>query len=124
MPPVDVLLFKENDGTVPVADWLKGLESKAQDKCYVGMERLGELGYELRRPQADYLRDGIYELRIRYRRLNHRLLYFFFGDTAVVVSHGLTKEDRIPDVDIDRAVDRKRKFKHDPESHTFVWEGR
>ena len=37
---------------------------KVQDKCYLLLERLREMGHELRWPEADFLRDGIYELRV------------------------------------------------------------
>jgi hypothetical protein len=35
---------------------------KVQDKCHLRLERLREMGHELRRPEADFLRDGIYEI--------------------------------------------------------------
>ena len=41
------------------------------------------------------LRDGIYELRIGLQGLNYRILYFFHGKEAAVVSHGLIKERRV-----------------------------
>ncbi|MGO9566067.1 MAG: hypothetical protein ACLP5H_00860 [Desulfomonilaceae bacterium] len=41
---------------------------------------------------------------------------------AVVISHGLAKEDRVPADEIDKAVERKRKFEDDPEPHISVWE--
>ncbi len=63
----------------PFLDWFDGLPPKAQDKCRVRIERLRELGHELRRPEADYLRDGIYELRVKHQGVNYRLLYFFHG---------------------------------------------
>ena len=122
MPKVDVIFYKEDDGTVPMVDWLRSLQTKAQHKCYVKMERLADCGHELRRPEADYLRDGIYELRAKFQRLNLRMLYFFIGGVAVVISHGLTKEDRVPAFEIDRAVERKRKFEDNPEPHISVWE--
>jgi hypothetical protein len=31
---------------------------KAQQKCLARLKRLEDLGHELRRPEADYLRDG------------------------------------------------------------------
>jgi len=105
-----------------VVDWLHRLQTKAQDKCYVKMERLAECGHELRRPEADYLRDGIYELRVRFQRLNLRCLYFFFGAMAVVISHGFSKEGSVPASEIDRAIERKRKFEEDPEPHIALWE--
>ena len=46
------------------------------------VQRLAELGHELRRPEGDHLRDGIYELRAR---LNYRLPYFFHGQLAAVL---------------------------------------
>lgn len=122
MPPVEIIFYKEDDGTVPMIDWLKSLQTKARDKCYVKVERLAQCGHELRRPEADYLRDGIYELRVKFQKLNLRVLYFFFGGTTVVISHGSAKEDRVPAVEIDKALERKRKCEDDPESHIAVWE--
>ncbi len=86
MPPVQVVLYKEDDETVPVLDWLEQLPIKVQDKCAARVNRLMELGHELRRPEADYLRDGIYELRVRYLHANYRMLYFFSGNQAVVLN--------------------------------------
>lgn len=124
MPKIDVIFYKEDDGTVPMVEWLRDLQGKAQDKCYVKLERLADSGHELRRPEADYLRDGIYELRVKFQRLNLRMLYFFFGGMAVVISHGLSKEDKVPASEIDRAVERKSKFQDNPEPHISVWERR
>ena len=45
-------------------EWFDELPAKVQDKCYLRLERLREMGHELRRPEADFLRDGIYELRV------------------------------------------------------------
>ena len=53
----------EEDGTAPFLSWLLSLPDRAQDKVRLRVQRLAELGHELRRPEADYLRDGIYELR-------------------------------------------------------------
>lgn len=79
MPETEVLIFAEDDGSAPLLVWLDGLPSKVQDKCLVRIERLREVGHELRRPAADSLRDGIHELRVRFLRVRYRMLYFFFG---------------------------------------------
>jgi phage-related protein len=118
MPRTSVFLYRDDDGTVPLLEWLDTLSQKARDKCRVRIERLRELGYELRRPEADYLRDGIYELRARRQRVNYRMLYFFYRDTAAVLSHGLVKEARVPAKEIDRAAENRRKFDKDPGRHT------
>ena len=122
MPKVRLVLFQETDGAVPLRDWLDGLPRKATDKCLVRLERLEELGHELRRPEADLLRDGIYELRTKHQRVNYRMLYFFHGQEAVVVSHGFSKQQaQVPPREIDLALRRKAEFEKNPEAHTFDW---
>lgn len=83
------------------------------------MERLSELGHELRRPEADYLRDGIYELRADVSGIHCRVLYFFHGTTAVVISHGVIKKQKVPPQEIERALRRKARFESDPAKHTY-----
>jgi phage-related protein len=119
MPKTEVLFYLEGDGTVPIINWLDGLTENAQVKCLARMKRLEELGHELRRPEADFLRDGIYELRIGLRSINYRILYFFHQQLAAVVSHGLTKEQQVPPREIDMAIERMKKFKANPKRHTF-----
>jgi len=117
MPGTDVLIFAEDDGTAPLLGWLDTLSAKAQDKCIVRIERLQEFGHELRRPEADLLRDGIYELRMRLQSVNYRMLYFFH-DKRAVISHGLTKEKEVPEREIELALKRKHRFASDPDKHT------
>ena len=118
MPETRLVFFREDDGTVPLLDWLDGLSPRAKAKCLVKLTRLKKLGYELRRPEADYLRDGIYELRIGLAGINYRMLYFFHGTIAAVLSHGLVKERAVPAKEIDAAVERSRRFERDPKRHT------
>lgn len=103
----------------PVLEWLESLPEKALDKCTVRIERLQELGHELRRPEADFLRGGIYELRVGLQHVNYRMLYFFHGRMAAVFSHGLVKEAKVPQKELEKAMERKRKFDRNPEAHTY-----
>src|SRR4051794_33773657 len=98
MPATAVRFYREDDGTIPVRDWLAELvrrDPKAAANCVAVIRRLAEMGHELRRPQADYLRDGIYELRAKRGRVNYRILYFFHGRNVALLTHALTKEDRV-----------------------------
>jgi phage-related protein len=119
VPRTTVVFYQEDDGTVPLLEWFDGIPTRAQDKCRVKIERLRELGHELRRPEADYLRDGIYELRVGLQGVHYRMLYFFHGTIAAVLSHGITKEQRVPPRAIDLAIRRKRTFAQDPSRHTY-----
>ncbi|MDF1526720.1 MAG: type II toxin-antitoxin system RelE/ParE family toxin [bacterium] len=118
MPETEVVLFAESDGTCPLLHWLDGLPRKVQDKCIVRVERLAEMGHELRRPEADYLRDGTFELRVSYHGIHYRILYFFYGRTAVI-SHGLIKEKEVPSREIELTIKRRSMYAMDPEKHTY-----
>ena len=52
---------------------------------------------------------------------NFRILYFFHGKNVAILGHALTKEDKIPNGDIEKAIRRKRAFELDPIAHTY-WE--
>jgi hypothetical protein len=118
MPETEVVFFREEDGSVPLLQWLDEQPEKAQNKCIVRIERLEEMGHELRRPEADFLRDAIYELRASLQGIHYRMLYFFHQKIAVI-SHGLTKEKEVPPKEIDKAIERKGRFEKNPEKHTY-----
>jgi|ERR1035437_1057654 phage-related protein len=125
MPAINVVFYQERLGDAPVVGWLRTLNEtnpRAYDKCRAAIARLSLLGHELRRPEADYLRDDIYELRVRLGSVNYRLLYFFHGRTVSVVAHGLTKESAVPATDIKQAITRKAAFTANPATHTFKGE--
>jgi phage-related protein len=113
-----VLGYRERDGSVPILTWLEGLPSDARTRCRIRLDRLAELGFEIRRPEADYLRDGIYELRASVRGVHYRMLYFFLGRAAIVVSHGLVKERAVPPREIALAILRKAAVERDPIGRT------
>jgi phage-related protein len=82
---------------------------------------LAEYGFELRRPAADFLRDGIYELRAKHVRVQYRILYFFHGQNVVVLGNAFVKEEsQVPSEDIDLALMYKEMFVLNPTIHTYV----
>ena len=123
MPATEVVFYKEAGGAAPVLEWLRDLRArnaKAFFKCNARVERLAALGHDLRRPESDILRDGIYELRAREGRVQYRILYFFHGRNVAILAHAITKEGEVPDAEINRALARKARFQKDPATHTLV----
>jgi hypothetical protein len=98
------VFYREDDGTVPVLEWLDTLSPKAQDKCQVKIERLQELGHEL---------------RIGLQGVNYRILYFFHEKVAAALAHGLLKERAVSTRDLNEALRRKHKFERAPQRHTY-----
>ncbi len=119
MPKTRVVLFCEEDGSCPFLEWLDEMPVQVQAKCLLRVERLREVGHGLRRPEADLLRDLIYELRASVQGVHYRVLYFFHGRVAAVVSHGIVKEKAVPSKEIDRAMERKEKFAANPAKHSL-----
>jgi phage-related protein len=120
VPPVEVVFYREAEGRSPVGEWLSALlasNPRAHAKCEVRIERLVAEGHELRRPEADYLCDGLFELRARQGHVNYRILYAFYGRGTAVLLHALTKEDVIPPADLRLALERRRRLEHDPHRH-------
>lgn len=123
MPQVSVLFFQDDDGSVPALEWLRDIKQRDRRITAKFHERILELkeqGWELTRPSADILRDGIYELRVRFGSVNYRLLYGFHGQAAAVLAHGLVKEAEVLSADIDIAIARLSKFASNPGAHTYV----
>lgn len=118
MPRTRVVIYQDEDGSAPFVKWFGNLPDHAQDKVAVRVERLREMGHELRRPEADYLRDGIHELRASSHGVNYRVLYFFQGRLAAVVAQGIVKDRRVPDREIDMAVKCKKRFELNPLKHS------
>jgi len=72
--------------------------------------QLEEYGNRLQRPTASPLRGGIYELRTRIGHINYRLLYFFFYNEKIIISHGTSKIKIVPPNQIDIAIKHKKDY--------------
>jgi phage-related protein len=120
LPKTELVFYCEPNGIAPFMEWFEKLPEKVQDKMVVRIERLRDLGHELRRPETDYVRDDIYELRVKHRAVNYRVLYFFHGRQLVVLSHGFLKQRaKVPDREIKLAVQRRVRFWQSPNRHTY-----
>ena len=117
-----VLIFKDGKGNAPLIEWLKSQPAKARVKCIAKIERLGLMGHKLRRPDCDYLTEGIYELRARDGNVNYRILYGFVGQSIALLSHGCTKEKEVPVKEINKAVEDMAIFRKNPDNHSLEFE--
>lgn len=125
MPQTILRVFRHPTKDAPLLTWLEELEQaepKAYVRCLQKIQQLEQFGYELRRPAADHLGDGIYELRTKLGRVHYRILYFFHGKNVACITHGFTKEGAIPDTEIERAKRARKLVKSDLDKHTAEWE--
>ena len=104
MPAIEVVMYEKEDGSVPVLEFLSGLNDKMEAKVAWTISRLEEYGQELREPYSKPLGDGIFELRVQFGSDISRVLYFFVVRGRVVLTHGFIKKtQKTPSSEIERA---------------------
>jgi phage-related protein len=102
---MNIFYFVDDRGKSPVKEFIDVLPLNEQAKVFSYIEELRRQGHNLRRPLADYVHDGIYELRPKA----NRLFYFFFLKDNVVLVHVIKKKtDKIPEKDIVLCLKRKK----------------
>lgn len=101
---MEILHYTLPSGRVPVEDYLDGLDIKLRAKTLRTILLLQKYGPMLREPESKHLSDGIFELRTTFGGNTGRVLYFFFHEGKVVITHGFVKKSRkTPKEEIDRA---------------------
>lgn len=104
--------YVSESGQRPIGDFFSDL-NKATELPYVmrDISQLANLGNDARRPLASPLRDGVYELRTRINKKQFRILYFFFFNEKIILSHGfLKKSAEVPQTNIDLALLHKKDY--------------
>lgn len=125
MPQTEIRVFRTADGDAPLVDWLEKLRirfPKAYSKCLAAILNLSVNGNTLRRPAADYLRDGIRELRTKAGGVNYRILYGFNGKNIAILTSGLTKKAEVPSAEIELAIERMSLVRKDSKKYTAEFE--
>ncbi len=104
-----IYFFVDIRGNSPVKEFINNLPLKEQTKIIAYLKELKNQGHNLRRPMADYIGEGIYELRPS----RNRIFYFFFLRENAVMLHAIRKStDKIPFNDLDLCLKRKKEFEH------------
>jgi Phage-related protein len=104
-------MYRKENGDIPVAKFINSLDNKMQAKIFREILILEEAGNTLREPYSKYVRDGIFELRIKVSSNITRILYFFYIDKRIILTNGFVKKtDKTPDNEIVKALSYKTDF--------------
>jgi phage-related protein len=107
----EVEFYEKENGRCPILDFFGDLSKEDLVLIELNLERLKRYGKELKRPYVAPLRDHIWELRVRSHHGQYRLLYFFFEGDRIVLTNGFRKKtDKVPDVEIERALECMRDY--------------
>ncbi|MDD5465954.1 MAG: type II toxin-antitoxin system RelE/ParE family toxin [Candidatus Omnitrophica bacterium] len=100
----NIYYFIDKRGENPVKEFIMDLAINERAKVFAYLNELKKKGSDLRRPLADYLGHGIYELRPKANRIFY---FFFLKDNAVLVHAIRKKTDKIPLKDLEICIKRK-----------------
>lgn len=107
----NVYFYIDENQNCPLDDFISGLKSSNKEKVYAWISKLEEKGPLLPRPYADFLRDGIHELRIKLSGEQIRVLYFFIFQESIILTHHFEKNtDKVPNKEIEKAIAIKTEF--------------
>ena len=107
---LDIYYYVDDRGNRPVEVFIRSLPVKERSRILAYIYELKKEGNNLRRPMADYLRGGIYELRPR----RNRLFYFFYLRDSVVLVHAIIKlTTEIPQNDLNLCLRRKNQVQNE-----------
>lgn len=84
--------YKSKDGTKPAKDFMLSQDAKMKAKLFQLVGILEQYGNELREPYSKSLDSGIFELRAKVGSNISRVLYFFYYEGRIVLTHGLVKK--------------------------------
>jgi phage-related protein len=103
--------IKSNNKRCPTEEFLDKLSKTELVFIESALNRLSEHGNNLRRPHADYLRDNIYELRVKANQSQYRLFYFFFDGRKIIITHGYPKKtSAVRDQEIKKAIEFRNDY--------------
>ena len=106
----NVFYFSDKRGRYPVMEFIHSLPESERIRIYSYIRELKTHGHNLRRPMADYVTKGLYELRPQA----NRIFYFFYLKESAVLVHAIRKKtDKLPQRDIALALKRKAKTEAD-----------
>jgi len=89
-----VIFFEKLNGTFPAEEYINSLNIKMSAKIYRILKMVEVNGPKLREPYSKHLVDGIFEVRSRLGTDLARVLYFFYVNKQIIVTHGFTKKTK------------------------------
>ena len=105
-----IILYEDEKGC-PINDFMKTLLPIDNEKMIRWINYLKSVGNNIRRPQADFLRDKIYELRVILTNNITRTLFFFYDDNEIVLTHTFIKKtQKVPEKEIKKAIKYRKKY--------------
>lgn len=108
---MEIVFYTKENGEKPIEEFIISLDEKMKSKALGQIAILKEKGRTLREPYSKYIKDGIFELRIKFSSDISRIFYFFYVGNKVVLTNGFIKKtQKTPTSEIEKALKYKADF--------------
>jgi hypothetical protein len=99
-----VIYYENIKGQSEVFDFVENVTLREKAKILAVLDILEERGPQLPRPYADFLEDGIHELRIKLHGNQVRILYFFcYRDFIILTNVCVKTTAKVPVPEINKS---------------------
>ena len=106
-----IIYYRTENGKEPVKDFIDCLDSKMKAKTFRQLELLENNGIDLREPHSKFIKDGIFELRVKFSSNISRIFYFFYVDNKIILTNGFIKKTvAIPKNELNKALKYRQDF--------------
>ena len=107
--------YKQENGNIPVLEFLLTLSPKIRAKTFSEIELLKKHGNKLREPYVKSIKgdkyDGIFELRTKFATDITRIFYFTWSNNTFILLNGFTKKsEKTPVRELDKALFYKKDY--------------
>lgn len=107
----DVIYYETENGQEPVKEFIDDLEPKMKAKTFRQLMLLQTNGRSLTEPHCKYMKDGLFELRVKFANNISRIFYFFYVDNKIILTNGFIKKtQKTPKREIEKALKYKADF--------------
>jgi phage-related protein len=106
----EIRLYVDNRRRKPVEEFIEQLPEEDRAKVRAAIEFLAEVGNGLREPQSKSMGQGLFELRVKSRRI----FYCFQPSRIIVLLHAFTKKtQKTPPGQLAIGYKRMEEVKHE-----------
>lgn len=99
-----IVIYEKENGSRPFYDFIENLDISTKADIFYSIDMLKEKGNSIRAPLSKKIDKCIFELRIKNKVNNCRILYFFCINRTIVITNGfIKKSNRTPKVELDKA---------------------
>ena len=120
MSNFEVDFYRMENGSKPVATFIRSLDLKMKAKVVANLHILEEYGNMAREPLSKEIDDGIFKIRTIEGNNIVRILYFFDKERVIIATNGFVKKkQKTPKSEIDLAKKRRTDYHQRKRAGTY-----